>query len=65
MIKNSDPQSTVGEQEVTLNNVIFNTIPVATLEESDDPITYDSDFTFDSISNSKSFHLPEYIKYLN
>jgi hypothetical protein len=62
MIKNSDPQSAVGTQEVALNNVIFNTIPVTTLEESDDPITYDSDFTFDSIISNSSFKLPDYIK---
>ncbi|MDF2514676.1 MAG: XkdM protein phage-like element [Herbinix sp.] len=62
MIKNSDPQSAVGEQEVTLDDVIFNTIPVTTLEESDDPITYDSDFTFDSITSNSSFKVPDYIK---
>lgn len=58
-VKNSDPQSTVGVQEVVLRNVIFNTIPVAALEESDDPITFDSDFTFDEISCLSSFELPE------
>lgn len=58
-VKNSDPQSTVGEQEVVLRNVVFNTIPVTALEESDDPVTFDSDFTFDDISCLKSFDLPE------
>jgi hypothetical protein len=58
-VKNSDPQSTIGEQEVVLSNVIFNTIPVTALEESDDPITFDSDFTFDDISCLSSFDLPE------
>lgn len=59
-LKNEDPQSTVGRQEVVLGNVIFNTIPVAALEDnSDDPITFDSDFTFDSIDNLESFQLPE------
>ena len=62
IITNSDPQSSVGEQKVTLTNVIFNTIPVSTLEESDDPITYDSDFTFDGIVSDGYFTLPEYIK---
>ncbi len=58
-VKNNDPQSTVGVQEVVLRNVIFNTIPVAALEESEDPITFDSDFTFDEIKSLKSFDLPD------
>lgn len=58
-VKNNDPQSTIGEQEVVLSNVIFNTIPVTALEESDDPVTFDSDFTFDEISSLSSFELPE------
>lgn len=56
---NEDPQSTVGRQEVILTNVIFKTIPVAAIEESDDPITFDSDFTYDGIENLESFKLPE------
>lgn len=55
---NEDPQSTVGKQDVVLSNVIFATIPVAAIEESDDPITFDSDFTFDDIDNLESFQLP-------
>jgi hypothetical protein len=62
LVTNNDPQSSVGEQKVKLSNVIFNTIPVAVLEESDDPVTFDSDFTFDGIENENSFVLPEYIK---
>lgn len=58
-VKNNDPQSTVGVQEVVLRNVIFNTIPVAALEESEDPITFDSDFTFDEIKSLKAFDLPD------
>ena len=58
-VKNYDPQSTVGKQEVVLSNVIFKTIPVMALEESDDPVTFDSDFTFDSIESLSSFKLPE------
>jgi hypothetical protein len=58
-VKNNDPQSTIGEQEVVLSNVIFNTIPVTSLEESDDPVTFDSDFTFDAIESLSSFDLPE------
>lgn len=62
LISNNDPQSTIGVQTVKLNNVIFNTIPVTTLEESDDPVTFDSDFTFDSIEKENAFILPEYVK---
>lgn len=58
-VKNEDPQSTVGRQEVVLLNVILATIPVATLDDqSDDPITFDTDFTFDDIENLRSFRLP-------
>jgi hypothetical protein len=59
-VKNEDPQSTVGRQEVVLLNVILATIPVATLDDqSDDPITFDTDFTFDDIEILESFKLPE------
>ena len=59
-VKNEDPQSTVGRQEVVLLNVILTTIPVATLDDqSDDPITFDTDFTFDDIEILESFKLPE------
>ncbi len=59
-VTNEDPQSTIGRQEVVLHNVLFKTIPVTTLDDqSDDPITIDSDFTFDSIETLKSFKLPE------
>lgn len=61
-IKNEDPQSSVGKQVVVLNNVIFSTIPVAAVEESDDPITFDSDFTFDDIEVLDKFVLPENYK---
>jgi hypothetical protein len=61
-VTNRDPQSTVGEQRVKLSNVIFNTIPVTTLEESDDPVTFDGDFTFDSIEVENEFVLPDYIQ---
>ncbi len=56
---NEDPQSTIGRQEVVLSNVIFKTILAAAVDESDDPISFDSDFTFDGIENLKSFALPE------
>ena len=59
-VKNEDPQSTVGKQEVVLSNVILATIPVTTLDDqSDDPITFDTDFTFDDIEVLEGFKLPE------
>jgi len=59
-VYNEDAQSTVGRQEVVLGNVILATIPVATLDdESDDPITFDTDFTFDAIEALQTFELPE------
>lgn len=59
-IRNEDGQSTVGAQEVALLGVILNTIPVATLDDgSDDPITVDTDFTFDDIEALELFDLPE------
>ena len=59
-IKNEDPQSTVGKQEVVLSNVILASVPAAILDDqSDDPITFDTDFTFDDIENLESFRLPE------
>lgn len=59
-VKNEDPQSTIGKQEVVLLNVILATVPVATLDDqSDDPITFDTDFTFDDIEILESFKLPE------
>ena len=59
-VKNEDPQSTVGKQEVVLLNVILSSVPAAILDDqSDDPITFDTDFTFDDIENLESFQLPE------
>ena len=59
-VKNEDPQSTIGKQEVVLLNVILATIPVATLDDqSDDPITFDTDFTFDDIEVLEGFKLPD------
>ena len=58
-VKNEDPQSTVGKQEVVLSNVILSSVPVAILDDSsDDPITFDTDFTFDEIVNLQGFKLP-------
>lgn len=59
-VKNEDLQSTVGKQEVVLLNVILSSVPAAILDDqSDDPITFDTDFTFDDIENLESFQLPE------
>lgn len=58
-VKNEDEQSTIGKQEVVLLNVILATIPVATLnDQSDDPITIDTSFTFDDIEGLSFFDLP-------
>ena len=59
-VKNEDPQSSIGKQEVLLSNVVLKTIPVTTLDDqSDDPITIDTDFTFDDITGLSNFKLPE------
>lgn len=58
-IRNEDSQSTVGKQEIVLLGVILNTIPVTNLDDSsDDPITIDTDFTFDDIEGLDFFNLP-------
>lgn len=59
-VKNEDAQSTIGEQEVVMLNVLLKTIPVATIDDqSDDPITIDTDFTFDDLEGLSYFDLPE------
>lgn len=59
-VKNEDGASTVGSQEVLLLNVILNTIPVTALDtDSEDPLTIDTDFTFDDIEGLNYFDLPE------
>ncbi len=58
-IKNEDNQSTVGKQEVILLGVVLNSIPVSSIDDSsDDPITVDTDFTFDDIEGLSYFDLP-------
>lgn len=58
-VRNEDSQSTVGAQEVVLLNVLLKTIPVTTLDDnSDDPITIDTDFTFDDLEGLEFFDLP-------
>lgn len=59
-VKNEDRQSTIGSQEVVLLNVLLKTIPITTLDDqSDDPITIDTDFTFDDLEGLSYFDLPE------
>ena len=59
-VQNEDSQSTIGKQEVVMSNVILASIPVTVIDDgSDDPITFDTDFTFDDIENLSSFALPE------
>lgn len=59
-VKNEDAQSTIGTQEVVMLNVLLKTIPVATLDDqSEDPITIDTDFTFDDLEGLSYFDLPE------
>lgn len=58
-VRNEDSQSTIGAQEVVLQNVLLKTIPIAILDDqSDDPITIDTDFTFDSIQGLEYFGTP-------
>ena len=58
-VKNEDPQSTIGKQEVVLYNVLPKKFPVATLNDgSDDPITADTDFVYDDIASLSSFDKP-------
>lgn len=59
MAMNEDPQSSVGKQEVVLQNVIFNKLPVTMLDDgSDDPITFDCDFSFDDMEILEKFKSP-------
>ncbi len=59
-VHNEDEQSTIGEQDVVLLNVLPKTIPITLLDDSStDPITFDTDFTFDDINPLKYFGLPE------
>ncbi len=56
---NEDSQSTVGKQDVELKNVLFKTIPVTTLDDqSDDPITIETEFTFDDLTGLEFFQSP-------
>ena len=58
-VKNEDAQSTIGTQEVVMLNVLLAIIPVAVLDDqSDDPITIDTDFTYDDLDGLSYFDLP-------
>lgn len=58
-VKNEDAQSTIGSQEVVMINVLLKTIPVTTIDDqSEDPITIDTDFTFDDLEGLSYFDLP-------
>lgn len=55
-IINDDPQSSVGRNNVILKNVIFAKSLLAALEEdSEDDITFDTDFTFDDADGLEYF----------
>lgn len=58
-VKNMDSQSTIGKQEVVLSNVILNKLLLAKLDDqSEDPITFETDFTFDDMEALSYFDLP-------
>lgn len=58
-IKNLDQASTVGAREIALTDVIFAKDLLAMLDsDSDDIITYDTDFTADGIELLSDFVLP-------
>ena len=57
---NEDGQSTVGRQEVMLLHVMLNNIPITTLDDdSDDPVTIETEFTFDDIEVLEKFKEPD------
>ena len=62
-VKNEDAQSSVGKQEVVLSNVVLNSIPVAQLDDqSEECLTFDTDFTFDAINKLSGFAKPKNFK---
>jgi Protein of unknown function (DUF2001). len=59
LVINDDPKSSVGTQEVALYGVIPKKFPVAYLDDSsDDELTFDTDFTYDSLEVLSSFSRP-------
>ncbi len=59
-LKNLDKQSTVGARDVALTNIIFTKELLAMLDaDSEDVITYDTDFTADGIELLNDFVLPQ------
>ena len=62
-VTNKDPKSTYGTSEVLLSNVIISSVLAAYLEgDSEDPITHDTDFTFDNITGMSSLVTPDIFK---
>jgi hypothetical protein len=58
-LKNLDQASTVGTRQAALTGVIFNTDLISMLDsDSDDIVTYDTDFTADGIELLSDFGLP-------
>lgn len=58
-VMNEDSQSTIGKQEVVLSNLILSKIPITKMDDqSEDPITIDTDFTFDDVEALEYFDLP-------
>lgn len=59
MIKNEDSQSSIGSQTVVLHNVLFDAITLASLDvESEDPIQFEANFTFDNFEVLEAFVTP-------
>ena len=59
-IKNMDQQSSVGSREIALTGVIFNKDLLTMLDaDSEEMVTFDSDFTADGIELLSDFELPQ------
>lgn len=58
-ITNEDSQSTIGKQTVVLQNILLDEATIAYLDvESEDPIQFESSFTFDNVELLESFTAP-------
>ncbi len=59
-IKNLDQQSSIGSREIALTGVIFNKDLLTMLDaDSEEMVTFDSDFTADGIELLSDFELPQ------
>lgn len=59
-IKNLDQQSSIGSRELALTGVIFNKDLLTMLDaDSEEMVTFDSDFTADGIELLSDFELPQ------